>query len=373
MNHYKDRLKKSLIIAFHPRTMTHYVTTYENTLKKLNKPYDVVFWDRFSNSELEKRDNEYILHHVCTLGGSKIKKIPAFFYFRKQLKYIISENSYDKIIVVNTMPGILLSDVLLTQYRGKYIFDIRDYTYEKYFFYKRRVKQLIKNSFFTAISSEGFKSFLGESKKLIINHNISNIEAGVDEPITEVNSKIDCYKQRYTIGFLGVIRYENENIKLINSFKDSDQFKFFYAGKMYPDCTLKEYCRISGLKNVEFAPEFSNEDKPWLYKDIDIINAIYGNKMLEVKTALPNKLYDAVVFKKPILVSSGTYLSDVVEKYGLGISVDVDKDNVKEKLLKYLDDYDHKQFCLNAERFLRVVMAEQNEYIKRIEAFVNEC
>ena len=364
---------KCLIIAFHPRPMTHYITAYENTLKKWNKPYDVVLWDRFSNSDLEKHDNEYILHRICTLGGSKIKKIPAFLYFRKQLKCIISDNCYDKIIVLNTMPGILLSDVLLTKYRGKYILDIRDYTYEKYFFYKKRVKRLIQESFFTAISSEGFKSFLGESKKLIINHNISNIGEGMDESIDEINSKKGCYKQRYTIGFLGVIRYEKENIKLINSFKDSDRFHFFYAGKMYPDCTIKEYCRIHGLKNVEFAPEFSNEDKPWLYKDIDIINAIYGNKMLEVKTALPNKLYDAVVFKKPILVSSGTYLSDVVEKYGLGISVDVDKDSVKEKLLKYLNDYDHKQFYLNAERFLRIVMAEQNEYIKKIETFVNEC
>ncbi len=352
--------------------MTHYVAAYENTLKKLNKPYEVVFWDRFSNSELEKRGNEYVLHHICTLGGSKIKKIPAFLYFRKQLKYIISDNSYDKIIVLNTMPGLLLSDILLTQYRGKYILDIRDYTYEKYFFYKKIVKQLMEYSFFTAISSTGFRSFLGESEKLIINHNISNIGAGMENSIDGLTNQKSCYKQIYTIGFLGVIRYENENIKLINSFKDSNRFKFFYAGKMYPDCNLKEYCRISGLKNVEFAPEFSNEDKPWLYKDIDIINAIYGNKMLEVKTALPNKLYDAIVFKKPILVSTGTHLSDVVEKYGLGISVDVDKDNVKEKLLKYLTEFDYKQFCLNAERFLRIVIAEQNEFVKRIEDFVSE-
>ena len=48
-----------------------------------------------------------------------------------------------------------------------------------------------------------------------------------------------------------------------------------------------------------FKGEFKNEDKPEIYREIDFINAIYGNKSLEVTTALPNRLYDGILFKKP--------------------------------------------------------------------------
>lgn len=80
------------------------------------------------------------------------------------------------------MPGFLLHDILLSKYSNNYILDIRDYTYEKYGFYLRIIHKLINNSSFTAISSRGFKKFLGESDKLVVNHNISNLEDACDKP-----------------------------------------------------------------------------------------------------------------------------------------------------------------------------------------------
>ena len=42
---------------------------------------------------------------------------------------------------------------------------------------------------------------------------------------------------------------------------------------------------------------------------------------MEVQSALPNRLYDALIFKKPIITTEGTYLTEVVEKYGIGFSL----------------------------------------------------
>ncbi len=41
-----------------------------------------------------------------------------------------------------------------------------------------------------------------------------------------------------------------------------------------------------------------------------MINSIYGNDSLEVTTALPNRLYEACMFKKPIISSRDTYLGE---------------------------------------------------------------
>lgn len=212
------------------------------------------------------------------------------------------------------MPGFLLHDILLKQYCRKYILDIRDYTYEKYGFYLRTVHQLIDNSFFTAISSRGFKRFLGDKDKMVVNHNISNFENIEGIPSLTKDKKV------INIGFVGAIRYFDENIALIQNLPPSN-YHFVYHGLEIADCHLEEFCKNKNLSNVEFAGAFKNEEKHTLYKEIDIINSLYGNLTMEVQSALPNRLYDALIFKKPIITTEGTYLTEVVEKYGIGFSL----------------------------------------------------
>ena len=173
---------KFLIIAFHPRSMTPYAKQYEDAILKAGYNYDILFWDRFSNAPLEKKNNEFIFHRICTLGGNRLKKVYPFYLFRKTLTRIIANGKYDKIVILNTMPGFLLHDILLNQYKDRFILDIRDYTYEKFSFYLNTVHQLIRNSYFTTISSRGYKLFLGDNDKIIVNHNISNLEQLEDKP-----------------------------------------------------------------------------------------------------------------------------------------------------------------------------------------------
>ncbi len=354
---------KLFIIAFHDREIEPYATMYEEIAKANNIDYDIFIWDRFNNGDLEVLENEYVFHKICTMGGKKLKKIPALISFRNIVKKIIKMNEYEKIIVLNTLPGVLLADLLLLRYENKYIYDIRDYTYEKYKLYKLVVRQLIKKSNFTTISSLGFKSFLGNDCDLIINHNISNVASKCIHTTMKDRKTI-------TIGFLGTIRYYKENITLINLMKNSDKYRLMYAGRSYSGCDLPKYCKDKKITNVIFKGAFSNRNKPDLYKNIDIINAIYGNKKIEVKTALPNKLYDAIVFKKPIIVSAGTYLSDIVTKFKLGISVDVFREDVKSKLDDYMEGFDADEFENNANLLLDKVLNEQIEFKRRVKLFM---
>ena len=255
---------KVLIVAFHSRSMTPYSELYENVIKDNNDSYNIIFWDRFSNNKLEQKGNEFIIHKVCSLGGSKLKKIIPMFYFRKTVNKIIKNGNYDRIIILNTLPAVLLSNVLISNYRGKYILDIRDYTYEKYKFYKKRVDNLVKNSFITTVSSFGFFRFLENNKKIYLNHNISNWDVfGFSD--NELSKK-----PKIKIGFVGVVRYMKENMNLIRQMKNNGKYEFVYIGKTYPECNLEKTCKNENIENVTFKGEFNNKDKPEIYKDIDI-------------------------------------------------------------------------------------------------------
>lgn len=266
---------KILIVAFHPRTMTPYSKQYEEAALACNNQYDIIFWDRFTDGPLEKVKNEYWIHRVCTLGGSKLKKIPAMLYFRRTVKHIIRTGRYDRIVILNTLPGILLSDVLFSDYYNRYIFDIRDYTYEKYDIYRKRVNRLIDNSYLSTISSEGFYSFIDHNSKIFINHNISNINKRVFTTKDLRNSS------HLNIGFVGAVRYEKENETLIDAFANLSDYTISYYGRFNEGCHLDLYCTARKIENVHFFGPFDNSQKPEIYRHIDLINSLYGNQTMQ--------------------------------------------------------------------------------------------
>lgn len=359
---------KFLIIAFHPRSMTPYAKQYEDAITKAGHQYDILFWDRFSNASLEKKGNEFIFHKICTLGGNRVKKIYPFYLFRKTLKEIIQGGEYDKIIVLNTMPGFLLHDILLRQYYNRYIFDIRDYTYEKIGFYLNTVRKLIENSFFTTISSRGFKKFLGDNDKIIINHNISNANN------VEKYPSLDKNKEKIVIGFVGAVRYFDENAALLKCFKNNNKIKMIFNGREAADCHLENFCNKNRISNVEFSGAFKNEEKPSIYKKIDIINSLYGNQRIDVQTLLPNRLYDALIFKKPLIVTENTYLAEVVRKYEIGISLpgsqEYNEKKYKDKILQYISTFNRDKFALKTNQLLKKILDEQELFHRKIDEFV---
>ena len=132
-----------------------------------------------------------------------------------------------------------------------------------------------------------------------------------------------------------------------------------YVGKTHAGIELENYCEKNNIYNVSFKPAYQNIEKPFIYEDIDFINSIYGSDNQIVKTALPNKLYDCILFKKPIIVSSNTYLSKIVNEYNLGFDVNLDKDNLYEKLLNYVEVFDDQLFLEGCNALKNKVLQEE--------------
>lgn len=351
-----------LLVASYTINMMPYVRTYTDILNKLGIDYDVIQWDRFKNHELVQDENIYTFGEKCSLGGDRIKKIVPYIHFRKSVVYLIKKNNYSNVIVFNTLPAIFIIDYLVRGFYKKFIFDYRDYSYEKYSFYKMLVNYIVDKSYATVISSKGFLKFIDYKKNVYVSHNISNCGESY-------NTAVDLAKANITIGFVGLVRYDNEDKNLIDQLKNHHTYKLLYVGKKYIESTIEEYCKNEGITNVKFSGEFKNEDKPKIYEEIDIINAIYGNETYEVTTALPNKLYDCLIFKRPMIVSSGTYLAEIVKKYNLGIAVDKD-DDILNKLEYYIQTFDKDIFISGIEELFSQINKDIDNNRDMIERFL---
>lgn len=356
---------KILLVDIMPLERATYLHSYLEVLKKSGVEYDVFSWDRKVCGEIRQKDNWYIFQQKCPSGLGKInklKKLWPMYLFRRALINQLKKNKYDRIITINTMTGMLISDFLFKYYKGKYIFDCRDYTYERIKAFKKRVNVMARNSAMTIISSRGFLEFIDNRENILINHNISNIQDIKNVPSLNAN-KIN------TIGFVGWVRYQNENIKLIEQIEKSSKYRVLYAGQIADGCNLKQICQKEKYQNVRFIGEFKNSDKGQIYQNIDIINSLYGDSSLEVTTAVPNRYYDAMIYKKPIIASKGTYLGKLVVKNKLGIAVDIMKDDLLFQLDRYIKSFDRDEFSSTCAKLLSQVIYEQNNFKKHVYEF----
>ncbi len=354
---------KLLIISHEEYIGIPYIQKYEEIMNKNSIQYDIILWDR-RNTISQPKENWLVFK--AKNYKHKILKIIPFLKWRRFVLRQLKAGNYDKLIVVTTIPGILLYDIILKKYKGNFLFDYRDSTYEKIPVYRFMVEKLIDNSNITTFSSNAFFGLfkIKLNGKVHVTHNISNI----DNCVLKASDLTE--KMSINIGFVGSVRYYEINKRLIEQFANSKKYKFSFIGKQHHGNTLVKFCIKNDIKNVEFKPEFYNEQKPEIYKDIDIINSVYGDRSSEVKLALPNKLYDCLIYKKPIIVSSNTYLAEVVNEYNLGKSVDLETDNIKDIIDEYIENFNNIEFSNSCEKLKKIVIEEETETLKHIEKYI---
>lgn len=359
---------KILLIGFFGRTYMPYIEHYERLLKSKKISYDVCFFDRSSTKYMDIKKMEfgveYIFHHK-TNANVFSKFLPAFNYIN-EVKRIIRKNKYDKLIVFTTMPVALMAVLLSSKYSGKFIFDYRDYTYEKIYLFRKIIENVMRKASLVCFSSKGYLTYYPKLDNYIITHNITNLESHVD-----FSSDLKA-KSHICIGFLGYVRYFDVNSRLIKAFANERTYSLAYIGSTFSDCDLEGFCKSLNIKNVTFEGTFDNSEKPNLYEKIDIINSIYSLNSPEVKQAVPNRIYDAVLYKKPIIVAKGTYLAKLVETYGVGIVVDPFSDNMKSDICNYVLNFDNYNFLKNCNRFLEDVKNDFNVFEKKVIEFLGE-
>ena len=355
---------KVLIVDTVSYNRAPYLKYYIDACKEKKVDYDLFLWNRNQTGGLIKNGNIYTMNSICPFGGSKLKKIIPMLQYRNALLRIIKENQYTHLVLINTLAPVMISNYVLKHYNQKYILDIRDYTYEKIKQYKNIESKLIEHSYFTTISSRGFLKFITPNNKIIVNHNISNLDKIENTVTLNKNEKI-------VIGFVGSVRYSEVNKVLIETVNDSSQYALEYVGSEVQGCNLDEFCRENNIKNVVFRGQFLNNQKPEIYKNIDMINSLYGDFSLEVTTAIPNRYYDALIFKKPIITSKGTYLGELVEKNSVGISIDIEKENFSSILSDFLEKFDIDTFIKKCNSELQLIIKEQKQFQQHIASFLS--
>lgn len=342
-----------------------YLGKYTEVLEQQNREYEVLFWNRGN----EKK--EYPPNFISFNMNSKLDKHPLlkgldFVKFKCWIDQQIKKRKYEKLIILSTLSGMLVSNILTKKYEGKYIFDIRDYSYENNKFFYNIEKNLIKKSFFTSISSDGFKEFLPGDQTYLTVHNFNNYDLPFRRKFKKKNRG-----DTLNIVFIGGVRYFSHQVKIINHLKNDTRFNLFYHGSGVELNKFVDYCKDEKIKNIRFTGEYDNSEKYKLLEGADILNNSYKDaKAMEILYAISNKFYDGLIFGIPQLVETNTYKHKKVEELGVGIGLDEEDVNFADKLYKYYFDIDERIFNRSCEDALSSIIEDDNSYKEKIKQFL---
>lgn len=109
-----------------------------------------------------------------------------------------------------------------------------------------------------------------------------------------------------------------------------------FALEVYGDDGNSKF--FDGIDRVVFHGPFRNpEDLNKIYNSVDIVLLNYDASDLNVKIALPNKLYESIFFRKPIICTQGTFLAEVVKRKGIGFSSELSEESIEKSIRRCLN------------------------------------
>lgn len=342
-----------------------YLCPYINKyLENMDCDFDIIYWNRDGIDENIKARNVYSFDYKLELEDGKWRKIKGYWHFMKCAGKVLGKNRYDGVILLQTIAGILLRRVLKKHYLGKFILDIRDYTLEKNCLFFLLEKDVINASTITVISSEGYRKFLPPFERYVVVHNNRTIN---DSVVVNIRNR-QKERSKLIIAFIGRILYQEQSKKLMNLFKNDTRFELWFIGADAEKLT--SFCERNNISNVKISGRFLPENIMEYYKDVDIINNLYGNNDPRLDFALSNKLYFAAQLCMPILVCKGTYMEEISVGYGFGYTFDIDDEKACDKLWEYYHNIDWDNFREKCDTFLKKVEKDNHIFNMNLKKFI---
>lgn len=335
-----------------------YVGNYEEIIKEIQIDYDIIYWDRFgieSNSEFVYQDFKV---------GHK-RNIIDYYKYSKFVSKILKKYDYDKVIVFGLQLIFFLQGILTKKYRNNYIIDIRDY--HKIINYLN-IKKIILKSTCTVLSSPGFTEWLPKSDKYIVNHNtkIKNIAELTEPRLPNFNNK------KISIGCIGALRDYKINVDFIQSLKNNVMFQLNYHGEGDINKNLILFIKENNIQNVNCTGRYDKNEEKDLYLSNDFINILWYNDGINNKLALPNRLYNSVIYGKPIITfDDGTFLSEIIRKYHLGLVIS-SFNNVEQDINNYLSNFDIDIYNSGRKQFINNVINDNKIFKKSLIEFISD-
>ena len=361
---------KVLLLGFAKIKYLPYMHFYLNCIDNKNSEIHLVYWER--DLESDDRAPDYLIIHCYKCIMSDLiplyKKVIPIINYGKFAKKVINSVKPDILIVLHSTTAISIYNLLTGLYKGKYIFDFRDLTYEKYPVYRKMISKIIKNSILSFTSSDGFRKMLPtDEKKLLTSHNLLRSSLEKHEQYYIRNKR--NLDQPIRIAFWGMIRHVSINEEIIKKLGNDERFELHFYGRAGDEMNALLTRAEKEYHNVKYHGEYLPAERDAFSLNTDLIHNIYGNNDKTTYAAMGNKYYDGLVYYLPQLCMKDSFMGVQVTENRIGLACDPYSDGFSDSIFQYYRSLDFEVFKKNCDSTLDKVVRqiEKDEVIlKRV-------
>ncbi|MCC4372142.1 glycosyltransferase family protein [Limosilactobacillus reuteri] len=313
----------------------------EKEIYSLSKEHEVELlgWDRTQNKKIEKRtvrinNKSFNYHLICIKapqgGGFKKILIPMLKFWYQVVDFIQKyQDNYDAIHFCDFDTAAMAFNVV-DRKKVKVVYDIFDYYADSHNapkfvdkIIRKRENNIINNSDMVILCSEKRRKQIApaKNKNTVIIHNAPSKNTNLTQ-IKLQGPNNHSKKRLVYAGMLANGRYLKEIAGIIIKHPEIE----WHVGGFGE---LTEYFKNLSKKynNIFFYGKMKYSEVLYLEQNCDIMTAIYDPKVPNHKYAAPNKFYEALMLRKPLVMVKGTGMADLVSKHNLGVVMDLKKHN----------------------------------------------
>lgn len=350
-------MTKILIAGFTKLSYMPYLNFYLEALDGTSTEIHVVTWRRDMEKDIDLKSDKIIVHEFVQDQKdevAKLSKIGNFFKYRAFVIHLMEKEDFDRIIVLHTLPAVLISDKLIHKYKGRFILDYRDYTYENFAPFKSVIGKLVNTSYATFVSSDAFRVALPKVDKIYTSHNL--LVDGL--AYRDVRSRQDRSHSPIRIAFWGFIRHAKINEEIVKKLGGDVRFELHYYGREQQTAwNLKSLAERKGFTNIFFHGAYLPEERYGFAEKTDLIHNMYENDPGTQK-AMANKYYDGIIFRIPQLCTVGSYMGDRVSRENIGIALNPYEDDFADQIEKYYNQINWQLFDTACDSATKQVVSE---------------
>lgn len=338
-----------------------YVGIYTKILEGNHVPYEIVSWCR--DGKVEKGCIQYFNSREYK---SSLFKLFAYYRFAMFVKKQIKKRRYKKLIVFTPQLAIFLSRYLKKHFENKYIFDYRDLSIEQNRVFNKAFLCVLNHSFRNVISSPGFKQYLPKGYDYILSHNFD-----IDVVHNALEEKSHLLNRNDVIDVLAIggIRDYESNVQVIDALSNKDGFRVRFVGRGPSAKKLEDHAIEIGASNVFFDGYYEKQNEPNIIDSCTFLNIFYPRKPSH-DTALSNRFYNSLIYKKPMITTANTTQGLYASHYQVGLAI-INCSQLDTVLKSFINELDFKSYCNNCNKLLSTFENDYNKFYNELTTFLS--
>lgn len=289
---------------------------------------ELVGWDRTAEMPAAEETDLGMIHRLPIRApfGSGLGNLPQLIRWQIGLvRWLIGHHHQFDVIHACDFDTVLPALILHWFYKKKLVYDIFDF----YADHLRRTPALIKKIIrkidlwvigqadAVILVDESRREQIGGSKprRLTVIYNSPEDWIPSDFPQTDENSS----KIRLRLAYVGLLQRERGLFALLDVLSSHPDWRLELAGFGGDQDEILE--KIKSMNNVRWHGRISYEAALRLSAAADVLIATYDPTIANHRYSSPNKIFEAMMLGRPIIVAENTNIDRIVQRYNNGIVV----------------------------------------------------